>query len=240
MDANETILNLLNGMGKFGASDLHLKIGYSPYYRVAGHLRKIDMPAFQDSEFLQQMLSFLVPPQRRKEYDDRGDLDFSYRGSAGDRFRVNVFRASGEMNAAIRRVQSEIPSFESLNLPPIYQKVIQQHADGLILVSGITGSGKSSTLASMLEHVNANRAVHIITIEDPVEFVFKNKKAIVSQREIGIDIPTYSEALRYVVRQDPDVIFIGEMRDRDTMMAAIQSAETGHQVLGSIHCSDAA
>ncbi|MFQ5491786.1 MAG: type IV pilus twitching motility protein PilT [Phycisphaerae bacterium] len=240
MEAKEMMLNLLNGMGKFDASDLHLKVGYPPYYRVAGHLRKVDVPAIDDSVFLEKMLSCIVPEARRHEYDEHGDLDFSYRGQTGDRYRVNVFRATGEMNSAIRRVQSQIPSFEELSLPPIYRKIVELNVDGLVLISGITGSGKSSTLAAMLQYVNENRAMHIITIEDPVEFTFNPDKAIISQREIGIDIPDYAEALRYAVRQDPDLIFIGEMRDKETMLAAIQSAETGHMVMGSIHCSDAA
>ncbi|MHC4610723.1 MAG: type IV pilus twitching motility protein PilT [Planctomycetota bacterium] len=239
MNAKEVMFSLLNGTTRFGASDLHLKVGYPPYYRVAGHLRKIDMPPLDDSAFLEEMLSHLVPPARRREYDERGDLDFSYRGSTGDRYRVNVFRACGEMHSAIRRVQSDIPSFEELNLPEIYRTTIERNQDGLVLVSGVTGCGKTSTLAAMLEYVNEHRPLHIITIEDPIEFTYQAKKSIVSQREIGIDIADYAEALRYAVRQDPDVIFIGEMRDRETMLAAIQSAETGHMVLGSLHCSDA-
>ncbi len=239
MDPKETMFNLLYGMAKFGASDLHLKVGYRPYYRVAGHLRRVDMAVLDNSKVLEEMLSHLVPEARRHEYDERGDLDFSYRGATGDRFRINVFRSTGEMHSAIRRVQSNIPTFEELRLPPIYHTIIEKHQDGLILVSGVTGSGKSSTLAAMLEYVNTHRSMHIITIEDPIEFTFQPRKSIISQREIGIDIADYNEALRYAVRQDPDVIFIGEMRDKETMLAAIQAAETGHFVLGSIHCADA-
>ncbi len=238
-DSKEVMLSLLNGMGRFGASDLHLKVGYAPYYRVAGNLRKVEMEPIEHSDFLEEMLSHIVPATRRHEYDERGDLDFSFKGSTGDRYRVNVFRATGDMHSAIRRVQSNIPSFEELQLPPIYKRIVEHNIDGLVLISGITGSGKSSTLAAMLEYINQNRSMHIITIEDPVEFTYEAEKSIISQREIGIDIPTYAEALRYVVRQDPDVIFIGEMRDKETMLAAIQSAETGHMVLGSIHCADA-
>lgn len=143
------------------------------------------------------------------------------------------------MTAAMRRVKGEIPTYKDLHLPKVYEDLVLKTHEGLVLVSGVTGSGKSSTLAAMLDHVNETRRTHIITIEDPIEFAFIPKKSIISQREIGIDIPNFAEALRYVVRQDPDVILIGELRDADTMMAALQAAETGHLVLASIHTSDA-
>jgi twitching motility protein PilT len=235
----DTMNKLLNAMAQNNASDLHLKVNYAPYYRIAGHLRKVDMPPLPNSDFIEKMLHDLVPDARRNEYYERGDLDFSAKGATGDRYRINMFRATGEMHSAIRRVQSKIPSFDDLTLPPIYGQIVARKMDGLILIAGVTGSGKSSTLAAMVDKVNQTRGQHIITIEDPIEYVFHPQKCIVSQREIGIDIPDYGEALRYVVRQDPDVIFIGEMRDRETMLAAIQAAETGHLVLGSIHCSDA-
>ncbi|MCH7871641.1 MAG: Flp pilus assembly complex ATPase component TadA, partial [Planctomycetes bacterium] len=149
-----------------------------------------------------------------------------------------MFRSTGETHAAIRRVQSKIPSFDDLALPDVYREIVEKSRDGLILVSGVTGCGKSSTLAAMLDHINETRSANIVTIEDPVEFIFKSKKSILSQREIGIDVPSFSEALRHVVRQDPDCILIGELRDKETMMAAIQAAETGHLVLGSLHVSD--
>ena len=240
MPPGDACVKLLAAMTQLEASDLHLKVGYPPYYRVGGHLRKIDMPPIPDSEYIERMLEDLVPPSRRHEYDERGDLDFSAVGSSGDRYRINVFRSMGDMHSAIRRVQSKIPSFTELTLPPVYEKTAKETMEGLILVSGVTGCGKSSTLAAMLQHINETRSMHIITIEDPIEYVFSPVKSIVSQREIGIDIPNYAEALRYIVRQDPDAIFIGEMRDRDTMLAAIQSAETGHLVLGSLHVSDVA
>jgi twitching motility protein PilT len=230
--------SLLSGMGQHQASDLHLKPGMPPYYRLGGRLRRIDVPALS-SEQIEAMVGQIMPAQRAHEFRERGSLDFSYQDAQADRYRVNVFHAGGVVNAAIRRVRSQIPSFEDLNLPPIYGTLLERTREGLILVSGVTGSGKSTTLAAMVEYVNENRAVHIVTIEDPVEYVFKPQKAIVSQREIGIDVPDYAEALKHVVRQDPDVIFIGELRDQVTMAAALQASETGHLVFGATHCADA-
>jgi twitching motility protein PilT len=235
----EEILRLLNFVSQTEASDLHLKVGYPPYLRIAGTLRMIESPPLPDTEYVEAMLMVLMPEGRRWEYDEKGALDFSAQCDSGDRFRINAFKSTGEMNVAIRRVQAKIPSFQELNLPEIYSDVINKLHRGLVLVCGITGSGKTSTLAAMLDGINSRRGMHIITIEDPIEFNFKPKRSIISQREVGLDVGSFAEALRSVVRQDPDCILIGEMRDRETMLAAIQAAETGHLVLGSLHCSDA-
>ncbi len=229
---------LLASMAQFGASDLHLKAGCPPYYRIAGTLRKTHMPPLPDGAYIEAMLADLVPEARRRDFEEHGALDFSARGSKGDRYRVNMFCSTGEVHASIRRVQSSIPSFDELHLPEVYRQAIIKNLDGLVLVSGVTGCGKSSTLAALMEQINQVRSMHIVTIEDPIEYMFKPAKSIISQREIGIDVPDYQEALRHVVRQDPNCIFIGEMRDRETMGAALQAAETGHLVLGSLHVSD--
>jgi len=239
LSAKEAMQRLLAGMTQFDASDLHVKVGYSPYYRIAGNLRKLDMPPFPDTAYVEEMFADLLPESKAKELVDKGAVDFSTRGGTGDRYRINVYRATGDVHASVRRVRSKIPNFEDLNLPEIYLKTCANTMDGLVLISGVTGSGKSSTLAAMIEHINQIRSLHIVTIEDPIEYVFSPKKSIVAQREIGVDVPTYHEALRYVVRQDPDCILIGEMRDKETMTAALQSAETGHLVLGSLHVADA-
>jgi len=236
----EAVERLLAGMTQHEASDLHIKVGYSPFYRIAGHLRKLDMPPLPDSQYIEAMLAGLIPEARRQEFQQHGALDFSARGSTGDRYRVNLYRSTGETHASIRRVQSRIPSFEELRLPDVYRQTVMHSSDGLILISGVTGCGKSTTLAAMVEHVNQMRSMHIITIEDPVEYMFHPKKSIISQREIGVDVPSYHEALRFMVRQDPDCLLIGELRDRETMTAALQAAETGHLVLGSLHVADAA
>lgn len=235
----EEILKLLAFVTANEASDLHLKVGYPPTVRIGGHLRRVDSPNIPDSEYVEKMMGALMAPGKRQQYDERGSVDFAARSAGGDRFRVNAFRSDGQMHAALRRVQSRIPSFEDLHLPSIYEKTIMNSLDGLILVSGVTGSGKSSTMAAMIKHINAHRSMHVITIEDPIEYIFQPDQCIISQREIGIDVIDFPDALRFVVRQDPDCIMIGELRDRETMLAAIQAAETGHLVLGSIHCSNA-
>ena len=236
---DEEMRRLLAFTSKNEASDLHLKVGYAPYVRIGGHLRRLEMPPIPNTAFMHEMVSSLVPPNRWQEFESSGALDFAATDEEGDRFRVNIFRSHGEIHVAARRVQSKISDFDALNLPDVYRKLISQTMEGLILVCGVTGSGKSSTLAAMVEYINEHRGLHIITIEDPVEFAFHGKKSIISQREIGLDVPSFKDALRVVVRQDPDCILIGEMRDRETMLAAIQAAETGHLVMGSLHCADA-
>jgi twitching motility protein PilT len=235
----ESIDQLLSAMEKHGASDLHLKVAYPPYFRVAGTLRKLEVDPITSNEELEAFVEPIIPEARRQLLEETGGVDFSHKGSGDDRFRVNVYRAMGETHVAFRRVQSHIPSFEELHLPPIYEEVCQRTHEGLLLVSGVTGSGKSSTLATMVNLVNDHRGCHIVTVEDPIEYSFKPNKAIISQREIGIDVPDFPTALKQVVRQDPDVIFIGELRDAATMLAGIQAAETGHLVFGTIHCADA-
>ena len=235
----EEIFKLLAFVSANVASDLHLKVGYPPTIRIGGHLRRIDSPELPNSEYIEAMMAALMPKAKREEFDRRGSADFAAKSVSGDRFRINVFRSEGEMHAALRRVQSKIPNFEELHLPPIYEKTIMSSLEGLILVSGVTGCGKSSTLAAMLKFINGHRSMHVITIEDPIEYSFQPQKCIISQREVGIDVANFPDALRFVVRQDPDCILIGELRDKETMLAAIQSAETGHLVLASIHCSDA-
>ena len=229
---------LLSFLGKHGASDLHLKVGYPPYVRIGGYLRQLQLPPIANTGHMTDMVRPLVPSSRWIDFETRGSLDFSAADDDGDRYRVNIFRSMGELHVAVRRVQSKILDFDDLNLPEIYRKMINDTSEGLILVCGVTGSGKSSTLAAMIEYINNHRSMHVITVEDPIEFRFHGKKCIISQREIGLDVPTFPDALRAVVRQDPDCILIGEMRDRETMLAAIQAAETGHLVMGSLHCAD--
>lgn len=229
---------LLSAMKGHGASDLHLKAGMPPVFRVGGHLRSVNLPAMS-GEDIAKCMAPIIPRGRLAFYEEHGDLDFAAKLPDGDRFRVNIFRAGDAMNAAIRRINPTIPSYEQLLLPRVYRELIDRAHEGIIIISGVTGSGKSTTLAAMIEQINTTRHENIVTIEDPIEFLFKPKKSIISQREIGIDIADYGEGLKYMVRQDPDVIFIGEMRDKFTMSAALQAAETGHLVFGTLHTADA-
>lgn len=235
----QEILALLAFVTKHEASDLHLKAGFAPIVRIGGQLRRIQGPPLPGSEYIERMLLPYVPPGRGEELERTGGVDFAIRTECGDRFRVSLFRSTGHAHAALRRVQNKIPTFTDLHLPDVYRDVIMHAVDGLILVSGVTGSGKSSTLAAMLDYINEHRAMHVITIEDPIEYCFTPKKCVISQREVGLDVINFPIALRQVVRQDPDCILIGELRDRETLLAAIQAAETGHLVLGTLHCSDA-
>ncbi|MCG3123651.1 MAG: putative protein YggR [Phycisphaerales bacterium] len=179
-----------------------------------------------------------MPETQKARFENTGNLDFATHLPDGDRFRINMYRAGGHTHAAIRRVKAEIPSYTELNLPPIYGEIIETYTEGLVLIVGVTGCGKSSTLAAMIEHINQMRSENIITIEDPVEYRFTPKKSIISQREIGIDVDGFPTALKYIVREDPDVIFIGELRDHDTVLSAVQAAETGHLVFSTMHTAD--
>lgn len=234
-----SIVPLLEKMGELQASDLHLKTSVPPVYRVAGELRKTSLPPIPiNSRIIEKLMDPIIPPARKSIYDEKGGLDFAYNLPNGDRFRINILRSCDQMHAAIRRVKGVIPSFEELRLPPIYRKLAEQTGEGVIIVCGVTGCGKSTTQAAMIDHINETQAINIISIEDPIEFTFTPKKAIVSQREIGLDVAVFSDALRSAVRQDPDVIFIGEIRDRETLIAALQAAETGHLVFCTLHTAD--
>lgn len=236
-----TLKKLLGAMPKMQASDLHIKPLIPPTYRIGGHLRPISAPpmtATQCDEFVRPLMN----EKQNHDFERDGHIDFAWfidtGPHSGERFRCNFFKAGQHAHAAIRRVNATIPDYETLHLPPIYGKIVENNAQGLVLICGVTGSGKSSTLAAMVNHVNHTRGVNIITIEDPIEYRFTQDKSIISQREIGIDVPDFHTALRSVVRQDPDVIFIGEMRDHDTILAAIQAAETGHLVFATLHTID--
>jgi len=236
------IKKLLGATGRLGASDLHIKVGIPPTYRIGGSLRAIDAEPVSEDE-ADHLLDPLLSEVQKKRFAETGDLDFAWHlrpegGGAGDRFRINMLRSGNHTHAAIRRVQAEIPSYEDLHLPDVYSRIVNKEREGLVLVVGVTGSGKSSTLAAMIDEINRSRAENIITVEDPVEYYFEPKKSIVSQREIGIDVTDFHEALRHIVRQDPDAILIGEMRDQQTVLSAIQAAETGHLVFATLHTAD--
>lgn len=231
-----TAHRLLLKMAEIEASDLHIKIGSPPIMRVAAALHRLDLPALS-VEDTESLLKPLIPTRLLAQLDREGGVDFSYTWEHG-RFRCNVFHAGGGLHAAIRRVNSKIPDFELLHLPKIYRHVADHVQDGLVIICGVTGSGKSSTLASIINHMNHNRAYNMITIEDPVEYLFTPEKSVISQREVGLDVSDFPTALRGAVRQDPDLIVIGEMRDKETLLAGLMAAETGHLVFATLHTTD--
>jgi twitching motility protein PilT len=225
---------------KHKGSDLHLKVGLPPAMRLGGVLRQMQMPALTTAD-MERLMFPLLTPRQKKILDDEGGVDFAHIIADPDletRFRVNLFRARGRMSLVARRVNNSIPSFEGLGLPPVMAE-ITQYEQGIIILAGVTGSGKSTTIASMLQYINERERMHIVTIEDPIEFTFKDDKSIFNQREIGIDVIDFHKALKDAVRQDPDIILVGELRDQETFGAALHAAETGHLVFGTIHASSA-
>ena len=225
---------------KYKGSDLHLKVGLPPAMRLAGVLRQMQLPPLSTAD-MERLMYPLLTPRQRGILDEEGGVDLAhivYDGELETRFRVNLFKQRGRLSLVARRVNNKIPSFEDLHLPPVLAE-ITKYEQGIVILAGVTGSGKSTTIASMLQYINERERLHIVTIEDPIEYTFKDDKSIINQREVGIDVINWDVALKHAVRQDPDVILVGEMRDRETFSAAMHAAETGHLVFGTIHAGTA-
>ena len=235
------LVALLTGAVKSGASDVHLKLGQPPILRLDGDLEQMEgAPALTEPD-LESVLDAVtqISPKRRDLFEDSGDLDIAFSHPSLPRFRVNGFRQRGATSFAFRVIPSEIPTFAKLGLPPGVTRLAEERR-GLVLVTGATGSGKTTSLASMLDHINRTRRQHIVTIEDPIEILHPDRGCIVNQREVGLDTASFEQALRRVLRQDPDVILIGELRDSETAHTALQAAESGHLVFSTLHTIDAA
>lgn len=228
---------LLKMLVECHASDLYLKVARPPIFRIAGTLTPTDLPKFSPDEIMNLVYSMMNQEQIKK-FVENLDMDFSYSLPGVARFRVNAFRQRGVIGCIIRAVPYEIPTVEQLGLPPVLKNLVAK-TQGLILVTGPTGSGKSTTLAAMVGYINKNRNCHIITIEDPIEFLHRDDKSTIDQRELEVDTRSFREALRRALRQDPDVLLIGEMRDLETISTAVSAAETGHLVLSTLHTNDA-
>jgi len=235
---NVTLSDLLKKMLELGGSDLHISTNTPPQVRVHGHLQPLDMAMLTPSDTKALAYSVLTDAQKHR-FEEHLELDFSFGLKGLARFRGNLFNQRGATGAVFRVIPFEIRSFDQLNLPPIVSKLCDKPR-GLILVTGPTGSGKSTTLAAMLDKINTERHDHIITIEDPIEFVHQNKNCLVNQREVHSDTKSFSDALRAALREDPDVVLIGEMRDLETIESALRIAETGHLTFGTLHTNSAA
>jgi twitching motility protein PilT len=231
------VTELLRHTVEVGGSDLHLKAGNVPFVRVDGELQPAPYPAMSASDTVGAAVA-LMPEHKRREFDVTNEADFGYTMPGVGRFRVNVFRQRGMVGLAIRRVRSDVPTIDELLLPPVITELAESPR-GLVLVTGPTGTGKTTSIAAMIGHINRTRRTHIVTVEDPIEVVHDDDRSIIQQREIGLDTESYSAALKHVVRQDPDVIFVGEIRDPDSALSAIQAAETGHLVITTLHTVDA-
>lgn len=220
-----------------GASDLHLTVNSPPVLRIDGQLHRLEAGALAPAQ-LEEFTESMLNQAQYEKFTARGELDFSYGIPGLSRFRINVYRQRGSIGIAARVISPTIPSFESLKLPSVLLKLAQR-PQGLFLVTGPTGSGKSTTLASLIDHVNKSKRKHIVTLEDPIEYLHRHEQSIVNQREVGLDTSSFGEGLRAALRQDPDIIMVGEMRDPETIRTAITAAETGHLVFATLHTSDA-
>ncbi len=236
--SNQVFERVLGAARQLGASDVHLKAGLPPIFRIKGELRTVrDVPALSKEAiagFAVQMMS----ERQRIEFEENWDLDLAYGTPDGVRYRVNLFQQRGTVGMVLRLIPPEVPEFATLGLSDGILK-LAENKRGLVLVTGITGSGKSTTLATMVDYINQRKACHIVTVEDPIEYAFRDKRSVINQREVGFDTRSFSKALRAALRQDPDVILVGEMRDIETAEIAMTAAETGHLVLSTLHTVDA-
>lgn len=232
------VQRVLAAARRLSASDVHLKVGLPPIFRIKGDLRTVkDVPAI-NKDTLKAFAEHIMNPRQKKEFDEFREVDLAYMAPDGSRFRTNLFTQRGEIGMVLRLIPPEVPPFDSLGLPDVI-KTLSAEPRGLILVTGVTGSGKSTTLAAIIDYINMHRATHIVTIEDPIEYAFSDRRSVINQRELGLDTMSFSRALRAALRQDPDVILVGEMRDVETIEIAMLAAETGHLVLSTLHTTDA-
>lgn len=229
--------SLLDAVIQRGASDLHLQVGQAPVLRISGEMTPLDLPVLTP-ENTSEIVTSILPSHDQERLQQHGGADFAI-PHGGSRFRVSVLRAKGNYGLVFRLIPSKLLSLEQIGLPPAITDLLTRPR-GLILVTGPTGSGKSTTLASMINWINENRQAHIITIEDPIEYYHTHKKSVITQREVNVDVTSFAEAIRGALRQDPDVILVGEMRDLETIEAAVTAAETGHLVFGTLHTTGAA
>jgi twitching motility protein PilT len=229
--------DLLKEMTTRGASDMHLRVGVPPYLRIDGKLSQVDAEP-QTRESMDEIIDQVLTDEQKRRFEARSEMDLALSVARMGRFRINMYRQRGTPGMAVRLVHTTVPSFEELCLPGVIRQLCQQRR-GMVIVTGTTGSGKSTTLAAMVEEINRTRSENILTIEDPIEYVFRDQSSIISQREIGADTESFPLALRHALRQDPDVILIGEIRDLETMMIALTAADTGHLVLTTLHTINA-
>ena len=233
----KSFIQLLQQSYEDKASDIHITVGLPPVFRVNGSLKANGEMELSTNE-TREMLKEVLDPSKYEEFEEKGEIDFSHELSDLCRFRINAYHQQGQVSIAARMIESNIPAIESLGMPNVLYTLADK-PQGLILVTGPTGSGKSTTLASMIDYINSTKAKHIITLEDPIEYVHMHKKSVINQREVGTDTLSFANGLRAALRQDPDVILVGEMRDLETISTAITAAETGHLVMATLHTSSA-